>query len=69
MKQTALNDEQIASDLDQKYLSGDKEYLEKVQILKDVGYRIFRNNKGHHKVLRNANYLNEVFGGIFNGKS
>lgn len=66
---TTLTDEQIASDLDQKYASNDKEYLEKIQILKDVGYKIYRNSKGQHKILRNNNYLNEVFGGIFNGKS
>ena len=59
--------EDIQNDLNQKYLNQPEEYLKRVETLKGVGYRIFRNNKGQHKVEYNNKYFSEIFGGAFGG--
>lgn len=43
-------------------------YMDYLQSIKECGYRVYRNSIGKHKVKRNENYLNEVFGGIFKEK-
>lgn len=57
----------IQNDLNKRYLNNPEEYLERVETLKGVGYKIYRNSKGQHKVTYNNKYFNEVFGGAFGG--
>lgn len=52
----------IEEDLNRRYFQDPKEYLERVEILKGVGYKIFRNSKGQHKVEYNNEYFKEMFG-------
>ena len=60
------NDE-IVKKLNILYRGNQDEYLKHIETLKGVGYRVFRNEKGEHKVTYNNQYLNEMFGGIFGG--
>lgn len=56
----------IIEKLNIMYESDDKEAYEKqVETLKSVGYRVFRNSKGYHKVEYNTHYFQQVFGGEF----
>lgn len=57
----------IEEDLNRRYFQDPKEYLERVETLKGVGYKIFRNSKGQHKVEYNNEYFKEMFGGTFGG--
>ena len=59
--------EDIQNDLNKRYLNNTEEYLERVEVLKGVGYRIRRNSKGQHRVEYNNSYFNEMFGGVFGG--
>lgn len=59
--------EDIQNDLNKRYLNNPEEYLERVEVLKGVGYRILRNSKGQHRVEYNNSYFNEIFGGVFGG--
>ena len=58
--------ELIIKKLNIMYESDDKEAYEKqVETLKNVGYRVFRNSKGYHKVEYNTHYFQQMFGGEF----
>ena len=59
--------EDIQNDLNKRYLNNPEEYLERVEVLKGVGYRILRNSKGQHRVEYNNSYFSEMFGGVFGG--
>ena len=61
------SNEDIQNNLNEIYLNKPEEYLKRVETLKEVGYRIYRNSKGQHKVAYNNNYFNEIFGGAFGG--
>ena len=55
----------IEEDLNRRYFQDPEEYLERVDTLKGVGYRVLRNSKGQHRVEYNNDYFNEMFGGAF----
>lgn len=55
----------IEEDLNRRYIQDQKEYAKRVETLKGVGYKIFRNSKGQHRVEYNNDYFNEMFGGAF----
>ena len=60
--------QEIINKLDILYDSNDKDQYEKhVETLKGVGYRIFRNSDGKHKVEYNTHYFQQMFGGAFKG--
>ena len=60
---------EIEYKLNMLWIKGDKDDYDKhVETLKGVGYKVFRNSKGKHKVSYNTAYFSEVFGGIL-GKS
>ena len=61
------SDKDIIKKLNTLYKKNPDEYLKHIETLKSVGYRVFRNEKGEHKVTYNNQYLNEIFGGIFGG--
>lgn len=60
------NDE-IVNKLNILYATDKEKYEEHVETLKGVGYRIFRNSNGKHKVDYNTSYFQEMFGGAFRG--
>ena len=59
--------QQIIERLDTLYWTDSTAYMRKLNNLKGSGYKVFRNEKGKHKVQYNSNYFNEMFGGIFGG--
>ena len=58
-------DEEIVNKLNNLYATDKEEYEKHVETLKGVGYRIFRNSDGKHKVGYNNSYFQEMFGGAF----
>ena len=54
--------------LDELFPTNTERYTELVKKLKEIGYKIYRNSNGKHKLEYNNNYFNEVFGGIFRQK-
>ena len=57
--------EDIQNDLDKRYMGDSEDYYERIKMLKSMGYKIFRNSSGKHRVEMNPNYIYEVFDGIF----
>ena len=57
--------EDLQNDLDKRYVSDSEEYYERIKLLKGMGYKVFRNSSGKHRVEMNPNYIYEAFGGIF----
>lgn len=53
--------------LDNFYRTDSKEYIEHVEMFKGLGYRVFRNKDGIHKLQINEKHLEEFFGGAFKG--
>lgn len=57
------------SDIEHKlnylYAHGSVEYSEHLETVKELGYRVFRNSKGEHKIQLGSDYLKEAFGGVF----
>ena len=59
--------EDIQNRLNTLYCTDPKEYMEHLNMLKGIGYRIFRNSKGKHKVeMDMATAFGGVFDNIFN---
>lgn len=57
----------MAARLDELYMSYDTEkYAEHLDMVKCLGYKVYRNSDGKHKLVINKNVINEAFGGIFN---
>lgn len=60
--------QKIINKLDILYSSNNRDQYDKqVETLKSVGYRIFRNSDGKHKVEYNTQYFQQMFGGAFKG--
>ena len=57
--------EDIAKRLNKLYIENPDGYQEHLTMVKGLGYRVFRNSTGKHKLEINPNHLNEAFGGIF----
>ena len=57
--------EEIEARLNSLYFKNPKEYTEHVEMFKGMGFKVFRNSFGKHKVQSNPNFINEAFGGIF----
>lgn len=55
--------EDIQNTLNRLYWSDPERYMEHLNMVKGLGYRIFRNSKGQHKVQVD---MSTAFGGIFN---
>jgi len=57
------------SDIEHKlnylYSHGFNEYSEHLEMVKELGYKVFRNSKGEHKIQLGSDYLKEAFGGVF----
>lgn len=66
-----MNIRQIEIDLDNAYWGhGDVKYDDKLSAIKGMGYKVFRNSEGRHKVKPPENVdiysaFGEVFGDIF----
>ena len=60
-------DEEIVAKLNMLYSSDKEQYEEHVETLKGIGYKIYRNSEGKHKVEYNNQYFAEMFGGAFKG--
>ena len=54
--------EQIQNDLNRLYLSNPVQYKERLETIKGIGYKVFRNSKGQHRVQMN---MSSAFGGVF----
>ena len=63
----APTNQEIQNRLDTLFKGDRDKYLEHVETLKGVGYRVFRNSEGKHKVEYNTQYFQQVFGGTFKG--
>ena len=60
--------QEIINKLDILYNSDNRDQYDKqIEMLKGVGYRIFRNSDGKHKVEYNTHYFQQMFGGTFKG--
>ena len=59
--------EEIIEDLNRRYFADPDGYVERVEMFKGMGYKIYRNSAGKHKVQLNNDYLKEAFGGVFGG--
>lgn len=55
----------IQNKLNSLYFTDRDRYLEHIEMFKGMGYRIFRNPAGNHKIQMDNSYLDEAFGGIF----
>ena len=54
--------EDIQNRLDSLYWTNSKEYMEHLNLVKGLGYRVFRNSKGRHRVKMD---MSNAFGGLF----
>ena len=54
--------EQIQNDLNRLYLSNPVQYKERLETIKGIGYKVFRNSKGQHRVQMD---MSSAFGGVF----
>ena len=54
--------EQIQNDLNRLYLSDPVQYKERLETIKGIGYKVFRNSKGQHRVQMD---MSSAFGGVF----
>ena len=59
------SNEDIVHKLNILYATDREEYEKHVKTFKGVGYRIFRNSSGMHKVEYNNSYFQDMFGGAF----
>lgn len=59
-----MDSKEIADRLDKLYWTDTQGYIEYLNRIKSNGYKIFRNDKGVHKV---KSIFEDIFGGIFNG--
>ena len=55
--------EDIQNDLNRLYWTDPDRYKERLETIKGVGYKVFRNSAGQHKVQAD---MSTAFGGIFN---
>lgn len=55
----------IEKKLDKLYATDLKAYIEHIKTVKGVGYKVFRNGRGHHRVKYNEDYLKNFIGGTF----
>lgn len=57
----------IADGLDKFYLTDSSKYETEVAVLKKIGYKIYRNPDGKHKVIKpmKQDDIYSAFGGIF----
>ena len=56
--------EELIETLDEQYKTY-KLYLTKIESLKEIGYKVYRDSNGKHKLVENKDHLREVFGGAF----
>ena len=54
--------EDLVKELDKLYFTDPERYLQRLQHIKNSGYKVLRNAAGKHKVEVN---MNQIFGGIF----
>lgn len=58
-----MNDMELK--LNELYFYNPTKYIEYLEMIKGLGYKVLRNSSGKHKVQINNDYLKEAFGGIF----
>ena len=56
--------QEMQNDLNKLYWTDSKKYQEHLAMIKGMGYRVFRNPQGLHKIELD---MSSTFGGIFNG--
>lgn len=56
---------QMQSDLNFYYKVDSDKYSIKLNTIKSMGYKVYRNVHGDHIIKRNVNFINEAFGGVF----
>lgn len=57
--------EDIQRRLDGLYISNKDQYYEHLKMVKEIGYKVFRNSAGNHIIKANPDYIYEAFGGAF----
>ena len=55
----------IEKKLDKLYTTDLGQYIEHVKTIKGVGYKVFRNENGRHRVKYDEEALKGFFGGVF----
>ena len=55
--------EQIESDLNKLYFTDPDRYMERLNTIKGIGYKVLRNSQGKHRVQMD---MSTAFGGVFN---
>lgn len=61
------DDRMIIDKLNILYIQDSKAYEKQVETLKGAGYRVFRNDRGQHKIEYDSHYFEKMFGGAFGG--
>ena len=51
--------------LDVLYATDLKQYIEHCKTIKELGYKVFRNGNGKHKLVFDKDALSSMFGGAF----
>ena len=54
--------EQIQNDLNRLYFTDPERYMERLDTIKGIGYKVLRNSKGQHRVEMD---MSTAFGGVF----
>lgn len=61
-----MNIRQVEIDLDNAWWGhGDIKYEDKLKTIKGMGFKVYRNSEGKHKVIQSTNNMGD-FGDIFN---
>ena len=60
---------ELEENLNRLYWTNSAEYLKRLEVIKGMGYKVYRNSKGNHKVKMDmSSAFGGIFGDIFNGK-
>ena len=52
-------------DLNHLYKTDFSKYLQRLNEIKNMGFKVYRNSKGDHQIKENPNFIYEVYDGIF----
>ena len=55
--------EDLQNDLNKLYFTDPDRYMERLNVIKGIGYKVLRNSQGKHRVQMD---MSTAFGGVFN---
>ena len=60
-----VSTKKLESDLNNLFKTNPTKYADKLNDIKNMGYKVYRNSDGDHKIKQNENFIYEAFGGVF----